>query len=59
MIWGYFRPGDRFSCGYEPVGYSALKKAGVLHRQWCLKCGHRCWIYSGDKYRYLYYQMKM
>jgi len=47
------RPGDRLGCGNKPRGHSSLIKSGVLYRQWCLKCGHRCWIYGGDRYRWL------
>jgi len=49
----FFRNTDRLGCGMEPVGYSALKKSGVLSRQWCLKCGHRCWLYRGVRYRFI------
>lgn len=54
----FFRQGDRLGCGYEPYGYSALKKANVLVRTWCLKCGHRCWIYEG-RFRYLELKVKV
>ncbi len=47
------RQGDRFPCGYDVPGYSSLKKAGLLYRQWCMKCSHRCWIYVGEKVRWL------
>ena len=30
------RQGDRFPCGYDVPGYSSLKKAGLLYRQWCI-----------------------
>jgi hypothetical protein len=50
---GFYQEGDRISCGYEPDGYSSLKKAGILYRQWCLKCSHRCWIYAGIGYRWI------
>ncbi len=46
-------PGERLGCGNKPRGHSSLIKAGVLYRQWCLKCGHRCWIYAGDRFRWL------
>jgi hypothetical protein len=48
-----FRKYDRLGCGMEPQGYSAIKKAGLLSREWCLKCGHRCWMYRGDRFRYI------
>ena len=54
----FFRHGDRLGCGYEPRGYSSLKKANVLVRTWCLKCGHRCWIYEG-RFRYLELKVKV
>jgi hypothetical protein len=48
-----FRKYDRLGCGMEPQGYSAIKKAGLLSREWCLKCGHRCWMYRGERFRYI------
>lgn len=48
----YYRQGDRLGCGYDPYGYSALIKAGVLYKQWCFKCGYRCWIYGG-RFRFI------
>jgi hypothetical protein len=50
-IW----PGERLGCGLKPSGHSSLIKAGVLYTQWCLKCSHRCWIYGGERFRYLEY----
>jgi hypothetical protein len=48
-----YRQNDRIGCPLVPRGYSALKKAGILSRQWCLKCGYRCWVYRGDRFRYI------
>lgn len=59
MPFVYLRYGDRLGCGYEPGGYSSLKKSGVLDRQWCLKCGHRCWIYLGERFRCLELKVKV
>ncbi len=47
-----YRQNDRIGCPLVPDGYSALKKSGVLSRQWCLKCGYRCWVYRGERYRF-------
>lgn len=53
MMGVYVRQGDRLGCCHDCLGYSALKKAGLLVRQYCMKCGYRCWIYLGQRYRYL------
>ena len=50
----FYREGNRIGCGLVPIGpVSAIKKAGLLYRQWCIKCGHRCWIYTGVRYRFI------
>lgn len=54
----FFRAGDRLGCGFEPLGYSSLKKSRVLTRQWCFTCGHRCWMYHG-RFRYLELKVKV
>ena len=54
----FFRSGDRLGCAYEPQGYSSLKKSGILTRQWCFRCGHRCWVYSGT-FRFLHLKVKV
>lgn len=55
----FYRAGDRLGCSIEPNGYSGLKKSGVLARQYCMKCSHRCWIYFGPRYRYLETKVKV
>jgi hypothetical protein len=54
MMGGYYRAGDRIGCAVEPRGHSSLKKSGVLNRQWCLKCGYRCWVYDGGGYKWIH-----
>jgi len=49
----FYRAGDRIGCGLKPLGLSSLRKSGVLARQYCMKCGFRCWIYFGQRYRYI------
>ena len=49
----FMRHGERLGCGNKPRGYSSLIKSGVLYTQWCLKCSHRCWIYGGERYRFI------
>lgn len=53
MMGVYVRHGDRVGCCYDISQYSGLKKAGILKRIYCFKCGYRCWIYLGDRFRYL------
>jgi hypothetical protein len=55
----WVRQGDRLGCGYIPAGHSSLIKAGVLYKQWCLKCGHRCWVYGGERYRFIELSVKV
>jgi hypothetical protein len=58
MIIPFFREGDRLGCAYEPLGYSSLKKSRVLTRQWCFRCGYRCWVYHG-RFRFLELKVKV
>ena len=55
----FMRQGDRLGCGYIPAGYSSLVKSGVLYKQWCFKCGHRCWIYGGERFRFIDVSVKI
>ena len=55
----WVRQGDRLGCGYIPRGYSSLIKAGVLYKTWCMKCGHRCWIYGGERFRFIELSVKV
>jgi len=54
----FYRAGDRIGCGLEPDGYSSLKKSAVLFRQYCLRCGYRCWIYHGT-FRFIETKVKV
>ena len=49
----YVLPGGRL-CGYNVVLHSALKKQGKLYQQYCWKCSLYCWIYAGDRLKYIY-----
>jgi len=50
----FYRHSNRIGCGLVPHPIpSALVKAGLLYRQWCIHCGHRCWIYMGVRYRFI------
>ncbi len=49
----YVLPGGRL-CGYNVLSHSALKKQGKLFQQYCWKCRDYCWIYRGDRLKYIY-----
>jgi len=55
----FYRQGDRIGCGLHPWGNSMLKQSGLLARQYCMKCGFRCWIYYGQRYRYIETEVKV
>ncbi len=54
MMGTYVRYGERIGCAYDVKRHSSLKKAGLLNREYCLKCGFRCWRYWGPRIRWIH-----
>ena len=48
----YVRPNERVGCDFTPTN-SALKKSGKLIQIYCWKCTKYCWIYRGNRQRWL------